>query len=175
MVYSACTLADPEQDRLQALNPWLEDAHEDEGRYGATGSLWITAPVNDVSVGPIFGREEPHRRDAMSTYWGNTKLNWRPTTHRSESMKSTESLRQRLANVNNHFRRMAAVVLGDEDAVRLLAELYQSFNLDIEDLDTCQQGIALAKLTAANFCEVGVKVIYITEAGQSFIEALHKE
>ena len=88
---------------------------------------------------------------------------------------STEDLRRRLDNANRHFRRKAAAVLGDEDAVRLLAELYQSFNLDIEEFDTCRQGIALAKLTAANFCEVGAKVIYITEAGQSFIEALHRE
>ena len=88
---------------------------------------------------------------------------------------STDELRRRLDNANRHFRRKAASVLGDEDAVRLLAELYQSFNLDIEEFDTCQQGIALAKLTAANFCEVGAKVIYITEAGQSFIEALHRE
>ena len=87
---------------------------------------------------------------------------------------STEELRQRLDNANRHFRRKAAAVLGDEDAVRLLAELYQSFNLDIEEFDTCQQGIALAKLTAANFCEVGSKVIYITKAGQRFIEALHR-
>ena len=88
---------------------------------------------------------------------------------------SAKELRQRLDNANRHFRRKAAAVLGDEDAVRLLAELYQSFNLDIEEFDTYRQGIALAKLTAANFCEVGVKVIYITEAGQSFIEALHRE
>ena len=37
---------------------------------------------------------------------------------------STEELRQRLDNANRHFRRKAAAVLGDEDAVRLLAELY---------------------------------------------------
>ena len=56
-----------------------------------------------------------------------------------------------------------------------MAELYQSFNIDLEEFDACEYGVALAKLTAANFCEVGAKVIYITEAGQGFIEALNKE
>ena len=88
---------------------------------------------------------------------------------------STENLRHRLDNANRHFRRKASAVLADEVTVRLLAELYQSFNIDLEEFDACEYGVALAKLTAANFCEVGAKVIYITEAGQGFIEALNKE
>ena len=66
-------------------------------------------------------------------------------------------------------------MFSDADAIRLLAKLYKSINLDIDDFDSCQQGIALSKLTAANFCEIGAKVIYITEAGQKFIEALNSE
>ena len=88
---------------------------------------------------------------------------------------SADELRHRLDNANRHFRRKAAAVLADEIAVRLLAELYESFNLDLEEFDACKHGVALAKLTAANFSEVGPKVIYITEAGQGFIEALNKE
>ena len=30
----------------------------------------------------------------------------------------------------------------------------------------------MAKLTAANFCEVGANVIYITESGQRFIASI---
>ena len=98
-------------------------------------------------------------------------------SHSGQSSKKirTEGIRQRLDNANRHFRRKAAEVLADEDAVRLLADLYQSVNIALDEFDTCERGFALAKLTAANFCEVGARVIYITEAGQRFIEALDKE
>ncbi|MCE2457362.1 MAG: hypothetical protein J4G14_06050 [Dehalococcoidia bacterium] len=87
----------------------------------------------------------------------------------------TEDLRHRLDNANRHFRRKAAAVLGDEEAVRLLAKMFKLVTLPFDDFDTCEEGIALAKLTAANFCEIGSNVIYITEAGQNFIEALDGE
>ena len=101
----------------------------------------------------------------------NVTTAYKPT----ESAESDESLRLRLDDANRHFRRKAAAALGDEDAVRLLAELYESFTLSIDEFDTCERGIALAKLTGANFCQIGAKVIYITKAGQNFIEVLHKE
>ena len=85
----------------------------------------------------------------------------------------TEELRQRLESANVHFRWKAAAVIGDEDAIRLLATLYQVFNIEISELDMRKNGIALAKLTAANFCEIGANVIYITDAGQDFIESIH--
>ena len=84
-----------------------------------------------------------------------------------------EELRQRLESANAHFRWKAAAVIGDEDAIRLLATLYQVFNIEISELDMRKNGIALAKLTAANFCEIGANVIYITDAGQNFIESIH--
>ena len=86
---------------------------------------------------------------------------------------SAEDLRQRLEDANAYFRWKAAAVLGDEDAVRLLATLYQIFTIKISELDMSKNGIALAKLTAANFCEVGANVIYITDAGQRFIKSIH--
>ena len=89
-------------------------------------------------------------------------------------MSEIEQLRQRLDNANNHFRWKAAEVLGDEDTVRLLIELYQQSTIRIAEFDACQDGISLARLTAANFCEVGANLIYITEAGQRFIESLDK-
>lgn len=89
--------------------------------------------------------------------------------------KTQSQIQQRLDNANRHFKRKAAEVFSDKDAIRLLAELYESTNLSIEDFDSYRQGIALAKLTAANFCEIGAKYIYITEAGQRFTEALNRE
>ncbi len=86
---------------------------------------------------------------------------------------STEDLRRRLENANSHFRRKAASVLGDDDAIWLLSTLYQTSSIEIVEVDTCKYGIGLAKLTAANFCEIGANVVYITEAGQNFIKSIH--
>lgn len=62
-----------------------------------------------------------------------------------------------------------------DNAVRLLARLYQAAVVNIADFDAREDGIALAKLTAANFCEIGAKSIYITEAGQNFIDAINSD
>ena len=86
---------------------------------------------------------------------------------------SVETLQHRLDNANALFRRKAAEVFNDEDSVRLLARLYQAVVIDIVDFDSGKDGIALAKLTAANFCEIGSKVIYITPAGLNFIDSIH--
>ena len=83
-----------------------------------------------------------------------------------------DDLDTRLNSVNNHFRRKAADVLGDEHATMLLARLYQETSIRLVDFDACQNGIPLARLTAANFCAIGANVIYITEAGQAFIESI---
>ena len=100
----------------------------------------------------------------------------RDQTRRSpEELLSTADLRHRLDNANNHFRRKAADVLGDEDAILLLSVLFEESSLLLSDFDSCNRAIALARLTAANFCEIGAKVIYITEAGQNFIESLDNE
>lgn len=82
------------------------------------------------------------------------------------------SLQQRLDNANAYFRRMAAAVFADDVALRLLAVLCQDGVIDLADFDSCEHGIPLAKLTAANFCEVGASVIYITESGQRFIKSI---
>ena len=85
---------------------------------------------------------------------------------------STENLHQRLANANDYFRRKASEVFNDKVALGLLDTMYRGVVVDISQFDACENGIPLAKLTAANFCEVGAKVIYITEAGQRFIDSL---
>ena len=84
----------------------------------------------------------------------------------------SRSLQQRLDNANAYFRRKAAEVFTDDAALRLLAALYQDGAIDLADFNSCEHGIPLAKLTAANFCEVGANVIHITESGQHFIESI---
>lgn len=98
-----------------------------------------------------------------------------PSRRKGNDAEPVQTLRQRLDNANNHFRKKAAAVFGDGDAVRLLARLYQAVIVDIADFDACKDGVSLAKLTAANFCEIGAKSIYITEAGQNFIDAINSD
>ena len=83
-----------------------------------------------------------------------------------------EELRHRLDNANDYFRRKAAEVLNDEDALRLLTRLYEVGALDLTAIDTCKDGIPLAKLTAANFCQIGAKIAYITDSGLRFIDSI---
>lgn len=83
-----------------------------------------------------------------------------------------QQLRQRLDNANNHFRRKAAEVIVDEEAVSLLARLCQESSLEIRNLEICHHGLALSRLSAANFCEISSNVIYITSSGHSFIESI---
>ena len=104
-----------------------------------------------------------------------TGLAVQPIRRKGNDADPTKTLRQRLDNANNHFRKKAAEVFGDGDAVRLLARLYQAVTVDIADFDARKDGVSLAKLTAANFCEIGAKSIYITEAGQNFIDAINSD
>lgn len=84
----------------------------------------------------------------------------------------TDELRQRLSNANAHFRRKAADVLDDEEALQLLCDLYETVVINISEFDPCVNGIALSRLTAANFCEVGANVIFITDSGRRFVESI---
>ena len=95
----------------------------------------------------------------------------RSPAHRAVEYSVTE-LRSRLDHANQHFRRKAAAVLRDKDAALLLATLYKQSNMRVQDFDTCTFGIPLAKLAAANFCDIGSRSIYITMAGREFIESI---
>ena len=87
---------------------------------------------------------------------------------------SPEVLRGRLADANAYFRRKASEVFGDQSALRVLVSLYEDVIVDIPDFDMREDGLSLAKLTAAGFVEVGANVIYITESGQRFIESIER-
>lgn len=86
---------------------------------------------------------------------------------------STEDLRQRVEDANAYFRWKAAEVFEDESAVRLLARLYEAITVEFSEFDSGKDGISLAKLTAAAFCEFSSTGIYVTESGQRFIESIN--
>ena len=155
---------------LDVSHAWLEDIHQQAVHPAATWTDFSHLPV-DASY--ILVTSSPDRD--LSRMFAEQVFGTHEAGGRRDTIASTEDLRHRLNNANNHFRRKAAEVLGDEDAVVLLADLYEQSSIGLSDFDTCQHGIALARLTAANFCEVGANVIYITEAGQSFIESLDQK
>ena len=150
------------RSRYTGSDDWLEEGHNlaDQGStaWGVVHSQMLPSPYN---------------RDASARIIRHI----RHSVERSRVRRHTviKDVRERLKNANNHFRRKAAEVLGDEEAVLLLANLYRNSNIQLEDFDACRDGIALARLTAANFCEIGARVIYITEAGQGFIESIDQE
>ena len=146
---------------------WVEGMDQEAEHPGASWRVSMIDPFAKQRA--IRGSYGSGSRLSLSGHVYDTR------ERRRVSVKNeTEELRQRLDNANNHFRWKAAEVLGDEDAVRLLIELYQQSTIRIAEFDACQYGISLARLTAANFCEVGANLIYITEAGQRFIESLDK-
>ena len=147
---------------------WFEETHQEETPSTAIWTNVSHVPGHTSYI--LFASLHDSGQFGMQV--GQTLDSRR--SHHAVKVDETEELRQRLDNANNHFRWKAAEVLGDEDAVRLLIELYQQSTIRIAEFDACQDGISLARLTAANFCEVGANLIYITEAGQRFIESLDK-
>ncbi len=98
-----------------------------------------------------------------------------PVSSHSIGSRSSENLRVRLANANDYFRRKASEVYNDQGALDLLKAMDRDVVVDISDFDACSLGISLSKLTAASFCEIGAKVIFITDAGKRFIESLRTQ
>ena len=79
-------------------------------------------------------------------------------------------LRLKMANATSYFRRKAGAVLVDQVALQMMADIYEARVVEKAKFD--QQGMALAKLTAANFCEIGANAIYITPAGRQFVDRI---
>lgn len=81
-------------------------------------------------------------------------------------------LRHKLANAAGYFRRKTSAVLNDDASLRLLADIHEAGVMEKSDFDPCEHGFALAKLTAANLCEIGANVIYVTPVGRRFIKTI---
>ena len=149
-------------------NPWTSPL--ESGVYGMpkkTPSGWLHFEEEEVLdsalLDPIEEADGP-----MAFLVSASRL----LSRSGDTSTSTESLRQRLDNANDYFRRKASEVFNDVAALRLLADLYEQVVVDVANFDPCENGIALAKLTAANFCEVGGSLIYITESGQRFVDSI---
>ena len=95
-----------------------------------------------------------------------------PVSPSDEGSEASNNLELRLNNANRYFRKMAAAVFNDDEAIKLLRSMYRTILVENEAFDFQQNGHALARLAAANFCELGPTDIYITEEGQRFIDNL---
>ena len=149
----------------------ISDWPTTQGRMDAPRYTFINKRRRRVNAGDWMARFA----EDVEWFHAYTRRVAYPNRRKENDADPVKTLRQRLDNANNHFRKKAAAVFGDEDAVRLLARLYQAVIVDIADFDARKDGVSLAKLTAANFCEIGAKSIYITEAGQNFIDALNSD
>ena len=163
-------------DLQQALlSPMAWDAHttEDYSETPFCSNAGLRMGGYRVPRVPASHGQLTNMMDYATWDLNDRPLGWYVSAVRRENAVSrTETVSQRLAEANGYFRRKASEVVNDESAIRLLAAMYQDVVLDISTFDTCREGLSLAKLAAANFCEIGDKVIYITEAGQRFIRSI---
>ena len=89
-----------------------------------------------------------------------------------ESSYVQAGLRSKLDRVTRYFKRKIAAVLNDEEAVQLLSELHESRLIEKKDIDPSKHCFPLSKLTAANLCEIGSDIVYITPSGKRLIDSI---
>ena len=149
MVQALQTLGKAEHE----LNLWGDEVY--------VGHDW-----NDCVLGNL-----PSRWPSLAKH-ERSGIRRRARVYHARTEDSPESLRHRLDNANAHFRRKAAEVLDDEHALKYLDKLYRDVVIDIPDSELSQQELALAKLAAANFCEIGINAISITLSGRRFADSI---
>ena len=93
----------------------------------------------------------------------------------AEDTDRVTELEQRLANANAHFRRKAWEVVADDLAMSMLADLHADLVVDIAALNLTDQSLALAKLAAAGFVEIGASVVSITDAGHTSFQSVEEK
>ncbi len=164
MLHSGTGTRSPRILRHPSAHPW-EDEDLENIVYPHEGVGKMLLLKSGKSTGSI------RNPCSLSSFeWHTTESRRRAT----RTSSNTKNLQQRLANANDYFRRKASEVFNDNASLKLLEGMYQDVVVEISEFDACEHGLALAKLTAASFCEVGANVIYITEAGQRFIDSIRE-
>ena len=168
---------------VDATEKWISDApwakHRSYvGRYVADRGSTMVFIANHPSKGFYVDWETPIAMgltDVAAERGRGGFMRALSTEQAEEDWSVTvEAYRDRLANANDYFRRKAAEVFMDDTALSLLGELERSFTVNLADLNIHERGLALAKLTAAGFVEIGARVIYITEAGQRYVQSIEE-
>ena len=157
-------------------DPWLEVIHQGSSHPHGVGAYWRLPPEHtpEFVAGVVSGHDSEFftQPNMIKRYMISFEHGGGSVGRRTSASSSVESLERRLANANDYFRRKATEVVNDESALGLLDSMFQNVIVEIADFDFCENGMALAKLTAANFAEIGANVIYITEAGQRFLSSM---
>ena len=138
---------------------------------------WYRRLQSARAQGIPFDEPQPGETQRQPPEEGCQAVHHMTPTHGPEpehSSTDADDLQVRLDRANRHFRRKAAAVLNDETALRLLAAMYSKVVVETENFDFCQHGQALAKLTAANFCEISANSIYITKPGLRLIDNINR-
>lgn len=174
MVDSLVNIRPPIQPVPDKPNPWMQVDVEGASHFHNDDLSWENIAGSYLRYGGGHWYGYSIRREARIRTRPDLELNRVPEAvgRRGKVADSNENLQQRLANANDHFRRKATEVLNDESALNLLTSMHQDVIVEIVDFDFCENGMALAKLTAANFAEIGAKAIYITESGQRFVKSI---
>lgn len=89
-------------------------------------------------------------------------------------MNEQNTDQEMLERINRHFAWRKAQVLADDTTLRLLAVLYEKGAIDKNEFDGAKWAFPLARLAAANMCEVGAAVVSISEFGQFTVQEIMK-
>lgn len=73
---------------------------------------------------------------------------------------------------SDDVRLTSAGVLGDDNAVRILARTFERDDISLSELDLGKDGESLAWLAAAGLCDLGALKVRITRRGRSLIRAI---
>ena len=172
----------------QIAGPW--DLEEGQVLWGEVAFVDQWA-VNDSPPGNLWETDVPEesmiqiapldRRYAAWSYGERSQfsriVDANATVYISFTRGDTDRARQlerRLARANSYFSRKAAEVFVDDNALQLLDNLYDDIVVNQSDFDVSGMALALAKLTAAGFVEIGANVVYITEAGQRYVLSIEE-
>ena len=162
-----------DEDQFVVSEPGREFSFEHHPRPGIP-EVWTFGHETDFSYADAF--------EAYRVGWGTDRIVLLPRIwHQPGSTSSEQASDQvpdtgkRLDRANRHFRLKASAVFNDPDALDLLTRMNTQILVETSDFDFCNDGRSLAKLTAANFCDVGANGIFITDRGRRFIAKLYAE
>ena len=164
------------------LGPWDEDQMmvlEADGHFMAEYHVRPELPeFSEIDDDTDLLLADGHEVYRANTHSGRIVL-WQQMSREPERTGPEQDpgdasdARTRLDRVNRHFRRKAGAVFNDVDALGLLTRMNSKVVVETSDFDFCNDGRSLAKLTAANFCDVGANGVYINDRGRRFIAKLN--
>ena len=137
-------------------------------------------PVSQTSASvPRVNQQATNARISRGQTRTNPATLPAPTTPTQEvhipMTENQPTLQESLDSANRLFQDRATEVLNDPLSIELLVGLHHVATIQLELIDTVRYALPLAKLTAANFCRIGVNDIWVTDTGNDFIKSLESQ